>query len=248
MMRRAPGITLGLLLLAAISLSQAWGQVEATSMHAAADGTAPPAARHVSFAFERLGVPVPKYVLTVNADGSGRYAGNEAAEVGRGGAPQPAQQPFNREFTVSAATVARLLTLTQELHEFNLTCASKAKNIADTGTKTLTYAGLDGSGSCTYNYSDNKDVQAVTEIFQGLAETMDQGRRLDTLHRFDRLGLDAAITFLAQEVTEGHALEVGTIAATLHSIAADSEVMQRVRTRATSLLALIPVDLRQSGP
>ncbi len=39
---------------------------------------------------------------------------------------------------------------------FNIECASKAKNIADTGKKTLSYTGADGSGSCTYNYSDNK--------------------------------------------------------------------------------------------
>jgi hypothetical protein len=63
---------------------------------------------------------------------------------------------------------------------------------------------------------------------------------LDRLHRYDRLGLDAAMTFLAQEVSAGHALEVGTIAASLRSITADPDVMERVRTRAGALLAQIP--------
>jgi hypothetical protein len=91
-----------------------------------------------------------------------------------------------------------------------------------------------------YNYSENKDVQSITEIFQGMAETMDEGRQLDHLHRFDRLGLDAAITFLAQEVSAGRALEVGTIAPSLRSIADDEDVIQRVRARARTLLALAP--------
>jgi hypothetical protein len=48
------------------------------------------------------------------------------------------------------------------------------------------------------------------------------------------------MTFLAQEVSAGHALEVGTIAASLRSITADPDVMERVRTRAGALLAQIP--------
>ena len=150
--------------------------------------------------------------------------------------------------SISPATAGRVFATARKLKHFNVTCASKAKNIADTGTKTLTYSGPDGSGSCTYNYTENKDVQALTEIIQGIAETMDQGRGLDHLHRFDRLGLDAAITFLAQEVSEGHALELGTIAASLRSIATDAEVMERVRMRASKLLALIPAEVPQNGP
>ena len=113
------------------------------------------------------------------------------------------------------------------------------KNIADTGTKTLTYTGADATGSCTYNYTENKDVQALTDIFQALAETMDIGRQLDHLHRYDRLGLDEAMTSLAQEVASGRALEVGTIAPSLNSIAADGQVMERVRTKAKTLLAQV---------
>jgi hypothetical protein len=143
---------------------------------------------------------------------------------------------------ITPATVDRIFALGKKLDRFNVPCASKAKNIADTGTKTLSYTAPDGSGSCTYNYSENKDVQSLTEIFQGMTETMDEGRQLDHLHRYDRLGLDSAMTFLVQEVTAGHAIEVGTIAASLRSIAEDADVMQRVRARARTLLALVPAD------
>ena len=193
-----------------------------------------------TFSFERIGLPVPKYTIGIYQNGQGTYMGDQVATFAAGTAAQPATSAFDHRFVLTSGTTDKIFKLSGELSHFNKTCASKAKNVADTGTKILSYAGPDGSGSCTYNYSDNKDVQALTDIFQGLAETMDQGRSLDHLHRFDRLGLDAAIKFLADEVKEGHALEVGTIAPSLRSIASDPDVMERVRNRASALLALIP--------
>ncbi len=195
-----------------------------------------------SFAFEREGLAVHAYTIVVAQDGSGRYAGEEITPPSRATDPPSAPQPFGREFAVSPATAKKIATLAHSLHNFNVSCASKAKNIADTGKKRLSYAGPDGQGSCDYNYSENKDVQALTEVFEGLAETMDMGRHLDFLHRYDRLGLDDAITSFAQEVADGRALEVGTITPSLTSLAADPEVMQRVRNRAKTLLTLAPPD------
>lgn len=214
------------------------------SLHGQSSAPAdPPAASvvpHVTFAFERKGLPVPKYQLTINKDATGVYQGEVVQHAsGAGVSAQMAAQEFTRPANISGATAARIFKLADQLDHFKKTCASKAKNIADSGTKTLTYSGPDGIGTCTYNYSGIKDVEALTDIFQGIAETMDQGRELDHLHRFDRLGLDAALKGLSDELTEGRALEVGTIATSLHSIATDPEVMQRVRTRASAMLAQI---------
>jgi hypothetical protein len=141
----------------------------------------------------------------------------------------------------------KIFGMTGALKQFHMECATKAKNVADTGAKTLTYRGPEGSGECSYNYSDNKTVRELTEVFQGIAETMDQGRELDHLHRYDRLGLDGAMETLAQEVTDGRALELGTIAGTLRSIAGDTEVMERVRVQASKLLSLLPPDTQRAS-
>jgi hypothetical protein len=215
-----------------------------SALHAQAPAVSdPPTATtgpRVTFAFERKGLAVPKYQIVINRDTTGSYQGEVVQHAsGAGVSAQMAPQEFHRQINISGATVARIFKLADQLDHFNKTCASKAKNIADSGTKTLTYSGPDGTGSCTYNYSEIKDVQALTDIFQAIAETMDQGRELDHLHRFDRLGLDAALKALADELGEGRALEVGTIATSLHSIAADPEVMERVRTRASAMLAQI---------
>jgi hypothetical protein len=197
----------------------------------------------VVFAFERQGLAVSKYRFTVHSDGSAVYEGEEVPSAsGVAPAADNPAQPFRNQVNITPATTYRIFALSKKLDRFNLTCASKAKNIADTGTKTLSYSAPDGTGSCTYNYSENKDVEELTGIFQGMAETMDEGRALDHLHRFDRLGLDDAMAFLAREVSAGRALEVGTIASSLRSIADDADVIQRVRARARTLLALVPAD------
>ncbi len=198
---------------------------------------APPARPSVSFSFNRPGLPVPVYQVTIEQDGAGSYKGQYAPQTG---ASDQSPQAFQRPIRVSAATATRVFDLSRQLNHFDKACASKAKNVADTGVKILSYTGPDATGSCTYNYSEDKNVQALTDIFLGIAETLDEGRQLDHLHRYDRLGLDAAIKFLALEVTEGRALEIGVIADSLRSIAGDAEVMDRVRARANTLLALIP--------
>jgi hypothetical protein len=195
----------------------------------------------VSFRFELAGLAVPRFTLTIFSDATGMYEGEQALVTdGRVADPAVPPQLFHRELTVTPALAGRVLKTARELNHFKMECETKAKNMAETGRKTLTYSAPDGAGSCTYNYSDDERVQGLTAIFRGLAETMDEGRRLDYLHRFDRLGLDAELELLSQEVSEGSARELETIAPSLRSIASDPEVMQRVRARAGVLLATVP--------
>ena len=203
---------------------------------------APPSATtpsQVSFKFDRIGLPVPHFTLRVNENGTGTYQADQAeipaTETSmRGQAAQHIDRPVN----LNSGTVAKIFKAAQSLDHFNVECASKAKNIADTGTKTLTYSGSDGAGTCVYNYSENKTVQSLTDIFLGISSTLDEGRKLEFLHRYDRLGLDAEMNSFADEVMEGRALELGTISSTLTSIADDTAVIQRVRVRAAKMLEL----------
>ena len=202
-------------------------------------------AADVTFAFERAGLQVPRFILTVDQNGRGTYKGDQTAPAVRGVLAQPATVAFEQRYELSSQTTRRIFALAGELDHFNIACASKAKNVADTGTKTLTYIAPGTMLSCTYNYSENKGVNALSDLFLAIAETMDEGRALDHLHRYDRLGLDAAISSLTQEVSAGRALELGTIATTLRSIADDAEVIERVRMRARALLTLVPAQTRQ---
>ncbi len=193
----------------------------------------------VTYQFDRTGLPVPRFTLVVREDGTGTY---HAEETERRSADSALQQvslkQVDRELTLSPETSKKIFATARALQFFNTFCGTKAKNIADTGKKILTYAGADGAGSCTYNYSDDKNVTALTETFYAIAYTMDVGRRLDFERRFDRLGLDAELIALEKAVQGKNAMELVNIAPTLQRIAGDAEMMQRVRTRAAKLLEL----------
>jgi hypothetical protein len=204
-------------------------------------------AAEVSFAFERTGLPVPRFTLSVDRNGLGTYTGEQAQTVVRGVPAQPETLTFERKFALSSQTTGRIFKLAEELDHFNIACASKAKNVADTGTKTLTYIAPGTMHSCTFNYTENKNVSALTDLFLAIAETMDEGRTIDHLHRYDRLGLDAELQSFSREVAEGHAVELGTIASTLRAIAEDADLMQRVRTQARALLTMVSLETRQAA-
>lgn len=198
------------------------------------------ASSEVSFQFERIGLSVPKFTIVVREDGTGTYQAQIAAVSGGGAAamqPAATSPPVNRALKISSGTTETIFKTAQSLDHFNIECASKAKNIADTGKKTLSYKGADGQGSCLYNYSENKGVTQLTEMFQAIAFTMDEGRKLEFMHRFDRLGLYSEIDVFNHEIEEKRALELGNIAPALRSIVADEALMQRVRERAARLLA-----------
>jgi hypothetical protein len=203
--------------------------------------TEPPAVLQgqVSFQFEREGLPVPRYTVEIHEDGTGRYQADEAASVpsqSSSAAQYVGGKHIDRAIMLSPSTVAKIFKQARSLDHFNIACDSKAKNIANTGKKTLSYVGVDGKGSCVYNYSDNKNVTALSDMFLAIAFTMDEGRRLEFFHRYDRLGLDSEMSTLAHEAEEGRALELGTIAPTLESIESDTALIQRVRLKAEKLL------------
>jgi hypothetical protein len=191
----------------------------------------------VSFEFERPGLAVPHFTLLLREDGTGVYNAEQAEMPPTGTSMRgQAAQRIDRTVVLSPATVAKVFRAARELNYFNVACASKAKNIANTGKKTLSYSGADGHGSCVYNYSENKNVEMVGDTFIGIASTLDEGRSLEFLHRYDRLGLDAEMTGFATQIEDGRALEVGTISQTLAAIADDMAVMQRVRLKAAKIL------------
>lgn len=198
----------------------------------------------ITFGFDRPGLPVPTFLLTLHRDGTGTYAATVLAptpDTSRYGAYAPATPvpptQITRPITLSAQTTAQLFEQVQSTHRFHGGCESKAKNIANTGAKTLTYSGPDGEGRCVYNYTEIKAVASVTDTFFAIAFTLDEGRKLEQAHRYDRLGLDQEMRYLVDAVHEGHAVELDTIAPVLTSIAQDTQVLERVRNRAAALLA-----------
>lgn len=219
------------------------GALAMGSVRRAQDGSAAVvgAPAQVTFAMDRAGAETPHLVIKVRQDGSGSYEATTSAPAASnpyGASASAAAEPVRQEVHLSEATTSRIFAAARAENLFRVTCQSKAKNIADTGHKTLSYEGPDGSGSCAYNYSEIKDVASLTELFLGMSYTMEEGRRLEFKHRYDRLGLFQEMDTLLAQAKAGRAPEIGLIAPVLQSLAGDGDLLERVRLRAGELLAM----------
>jgi hypothetical protein len=119
---------------------------------------------------------------------------------------------------------------------FAVNCDDGGKNIAFQGNKTLEYEGPEGKGSCMYNWSKNAQIDKLTDQFEAIAATLDEGDKLQRQYEHGRLSLDPEIQVLEQMVHDGRAIEIENIAPILQSLAGDEAVLQRVQRRARALL------------
>ena len=137
---------------------------------------------------------------------------------------------------LSKPVVEQIFSTARAEKFFAIRCEDGKDKIAYQGTKQLSYQGPDGSGSCTYNWSKSAAIAKLTALFESIAFTLEEGRRLAVEHKHDRLALDAELGELLTAVKEGRALEVQSIQPVLQEIAEDEAVLDRARKRAKKLL------------
>ena len=203
---------------------------------------APGAGETLTFRMDHSGTTLASYTFTINEDGSAVYAASyppdppKFSPYAATAATAPNAQ-VSTTIQLTPGTTERLFEHVRATNGFHDGCASKAKHIANTGQKTLVYSSGGKEATCSWNYSEDKNVVFVADTFEAIALTLDEGRKLDQKHRYDRLALDPEIEFLFDSAKQGKAQELATIAPALRAIADDPQVLERVRTRAAKLLA-----------
>ena len=170
--------------------------------------------------------------ITVQSTGSARYISRNPFTP-----PEPGADPdYTLDFTLSSRNQQKLFRDAREANYFNGDFSFKKHVVASTGKKTLTYSDPVRHFSTTYDYSDNKAIEEITNLFSGISNTIEHGRKLAYLHRFDKLGLDEELKAM-EDAAESHNLaEVQIIASTLKSIADDTKVLNIARQRTQRLL------------
>jgi hypothetical protein len=175
------------------------------------------------------------WTLTLHPDGSGHFR----SEMGKppSGVQQQIDTPsVDRDVQLSPQFAARVFALAERHSRFNEQCESRLK-VAFQGWKKFSYAGPAGTGSCTFNYSKDKEMEGLSDNVGAVAETILEGQRLETLLTHDRLGLDKEMEYLIDAAGSGRAQQICAIRDILSRLAQDDEVMDRVRKRARMLLA-----------
>ncbi len=191
----------------------------------------------VGFAYENKQLQPAKYTFLIDESGAGHYHSQP-------GDPPPADTPSyqtmaeaqDRPVQLSKPVVQQVFSTARAHKFFAIQCEDGKDKVAFQGMKQLSYQGPDGSGSCTYNWSKSAAIEKLTTIFESIAFTLEEGRRLEVEHKHDRLALDGELGDLLSAVKDGRALELQSIQPVLQDIAEDEAVLERARMRAKKLL------------
>lgn len=194
----------------------------------------------IRYTYENAALNPAKYVLTLNGDGSGRY-------VTELGAPAPDSEPLravkqDRAIQLPAALRADLFSAARKSNYFSIPCEGGGRHIAFQGKKTLEYRGPDGQGACTFNWSNDKQIEKINAAFQAIALTLDAGSRLEMEYRYSPLRLPAELEALEEQVRNGQAIAIVNIEPILTKVAQDDAVLQAARRRAQDLLSMAHAD------
>lgn len=174
------------------------------------------------------------WTLVLHPDGSGSFS-SSGGDMAGGNSDMKAP-PVNREVRVSKDFAERVFQTAYSHKLFNENCDSHLK-VAFQGTKTLRYSGPRGSGSCSFNYSKDREIQTLGDSVIAVEQTIMEGARLELLLKHDPLGLDAEMSYLVQAAKDGRVQQICVIRSILSQLAGDPEVLNEVRKRADSLLA-----------
>ncbi|HET6179800.1 MAG TPA: hypothetical protein VFE61_22955 [Candidatus Sulfotelmatobacter sp.] len=171
------------------------------------------------------------YSIIVQSDGHAKYEC-----TGKVSKDSEETETYQSEFSLSDATRARIFDLAAQAHYFSGKIDSGNKKLAFTGTKKLAYKDGQHDGSTTYNYSPVPPVQQLTTLFQGVAATLEFGRRLTYFHHYQKLALDDELKRMESQARVGEISEMQAIKPILKEIYDDASVMNVVRARAQRIM------------
>jgi hypothetical protein len=188
----------------------------------------------VTFTFDWPSIEPHRYVISVDSNGDAAYQ----SWLAGAGEDQSDGDPYMLKFTASAGARDRIFELARRLNYFHGDFEYRKHRVAMTGEKTLAYADPDKRYETRYNWSENPAIDQLTALFQGISTTIESGRRLTRLQRFERLGLDEELKSLEHAALEHRAAELQIIAPILEQLAGDSRVMNIARQRARHILQM----------
>jgi hypothetical protein len=191
----------------------------------------------ITFTLSSGNVAPKHYSITVDRIGKAVYESRdeEAASSAGSGASAP-DPPYVVKFTMSAKSLDRVFALCETLQHFRGSYDYTKTRIAFTGKKTLAYRDAHDQAQSSYNWSENKDVQELTNIFQGTSESLEFVQRIEHKRRYDRLGLSDEMKAMEHLFQEGRLYEVQAVRPALESLVKDGSVLKTVRESARRML------------
>jgi hypothetical protein len=174
-----------------------------------------------------------RYSILVGSDGHAKYECSVKIS-----ADSEDRETYQTEFTLTEATRSRIFDLAAQAHYFDGKVDSGNKKIALTGAKKLSYKDGQHDTTAAYNYSQQPAVQQLTNLFQGMAGTLEFGRRIAHFHRYQKLALDEELKRMEGEAQGGSLSEIQAAQPVLQEVYDDASVMNVARARAQRIMEL----------
>ena len=171
------------------------------------------------------------YSISLKSDGNGTYDC-----LGKISQDSEDSETYQTAFQFSDATRRKILDLAAQAGYFSGKIDSGNKKVASTGTKKLTYKDSARDFTAQYNYSSLPAVQQLTSLFQSIGATLEFGRRLAHLHRYQKLALDEELKSMEAQARKGDLAELQAVKPILQEIYADPAVINIVRARAQKIM------------
>lgn len=187
----------------------------------------------ISFSLDFPNSSPEHYSIAVQSDGRAHYE-----STGKISADSDARDDYQTDFTLSDSTRARIFALAAQAHYFSGKVDSGNKKLAFTGAKKLVYKDGQRSSSADYNFSQQPAVQQLTTLFQGVAATMEFGRRITYFHRYQKLALDDELKHMEDQAKRGELAELQAVSPVLMEIYEDTSVMNVIRARAHRIMEM----------
>ena len=174
-----------------------------------------------------------RYSIVAQSDGHAHYECS-----GKISEDSDDRETYETEFTFSDATRAKIFALAAQAHYFSGKIDSGNRKIAFTGAKKLSYKDGQHESTAAYNYSTLPVVQQLTALFQGVASTLEFGRRLAHYHRYQKLALDDELKRMEDQAIRGELIELPAVKPVLQAIHDDGSVINVVRARAQRIMEM----------
>lgn len=170
------------------------------------------------------------YTISVENSGHSHYESLAAA------APDSAAQSYASDFEVSPDGRDKIFQWAKQAKYFSGNIDSGNRKLAFTGNKVVSYHDQATNNTAHYVNATLPPVRELTAFFQGMAATLEYGRRLDYYHHYQKLALDDELKRMVSQAANNELSEIHSIAPVLRQIVDDSSVMNVDRARARDLL------------
>lgn len=189
----------------------------------------------VTFSLDFPGSDPERYSISVPSDGRARYECSAPISP-----DSDDRENYQTDFSLSDATRARIFDLAAQAKYFSGKVDSGKQKLANTGAKKLSYKGGQRDFTAAYNYSPLPAVQQLTTLFQSISATLEFGRRLEHLHRYQKLALDDELKRMEEQARHGDLIELQAVKPILQEIYTDASVLNVVRARAQRIIEMAP--------